>query len=222
MAHDCISNTHHSITDDNRMIVRNTIPIKKGEMITTTYTHTLDGTLDRRKHIKEAKLFDCMCERCSSPTELETYFSAVKCTNCPTGYVIPKDSLNPESIWICQKCSDPMFIDEVQDLTEKIKEEIQSAQKIMDDCIPQLEILFRKYSGVKLHPQHNLIVSIMHCLSQFYGRIKGYTLPELTLEQVVRKEEICRSLLKVLDVIEPGLSRIRGFIIIPFTNQSLS
>jgi len=47
MAHDCISNTHHSITDDSRMIVRTTLDIKKGEMITTTYTHTLDGTLGK-------------------------------------------------------------------------------------------------------------------------------------------------------------------------------
>jgi len=177
-------------------------------------------SIDRRKHIRDAKLFDCMCDRCSSPTELGTYFSAIKCSQCPPGYLLPKDPLNPESVWICEICSFAMLVDDVTATTEQIHEEIFEAQKTVETAIPKLESLLSKYSGTRLHPQHNLMVSILHSLSQFYGRIKGYTMPQLSLEQLERKEEICRSLLKVLDVVEPGLSRIRGNIKSPFVINS--
>lgn len=47
-------------------------------------------------------------------------------------------------------------------------------------------------------------------LTQLYGKADGYTLedlPDLILE---RKVELCNQLLEVLNVIEPGRSRIRG------------
>lgn len=47
-------------------------------------------------------------------------------------------------------------------------------------------------------------------LVQLYGKAEGYALsdlPDLILE---RKVELCNQLLEVLDVIEPGNSRIRG------------
>lgn len=211
MAHDCVPNTHHTFTDDNRMVVRSSLPIKKGEVITLTYTYTLDGTCDRRKHIKESKFFDCCCERCSSPSELGTHFSSVKCSCCPQGYFLTKNSLNPESSWNCNSCDSMKSRDEIQAMIDPmIQKEIESFETSPEKTVTKLESVLERCSGTVVHPQHYLMVSIMHSLSQFYGRAKGWEMHQLTLNQLQRKEELCQSLLKVLDVIEPGLSRIRG------------
>ncbi|ODM98666.1 Protein msta, isoform A [Orchesella cincta] len=209
MAHECISNTHHSITDDNRMIVRTTIPLKKGEMITTTYTHTLDGTLERRRHVRESKLFDCCCPRCKSPDEMGTFFSAIKCKTCTDGYQLPAEPLDYNPVWNCNTCDYSLPNKTVDYIVEGIREEIQEAEQVQS-CVELLEGVIQKHSGKTVHPNHFTMIAILHTLSQFYGRVKGWGMPDLSYDALKRKEEICRKLLEVVDVLEPGLSRIRG------------
>ena len=43
-----------------------------------SYTHLLMATTERRKHLRFGKFFDCVCDRCSDPTELGTYFGALR------------------------------------------------------------------------------------------------------------------------------------------------
>ncbi len=52
MAHDCVPNTFCSIDGEHRMRVTSAVPILKGQMITTSYTFSLDNTHRRRKHLK--------------------------------------------------------------------------------------------------------------------------------------------------------------------------
>ncbi|XP_037789284.1 uncharacterized protein LOC119584682 [Penaeus monodon] len=66
-------------------------------------------------------------------------------------------------------------------------------QETREDSIPALESIFRKYQFI-LHPQHFHMVGIKHTLSQV----------------LTRKIACCRDLLKVLDVLDPGISRLRG------------
>jgi hypothetical protein len=48
-------------------------------------------------------MFTCKCPRCCDPTELGTFLSAMKCLDgdCTDGYLLPSDSLDPDSDWIC-------------------------------------------------------------------------------------------------------------------------
>ena len=48
--------------------------------------------------------FDCMCKRCSDPTECGSFISAVKCFDCGSDRVLPVDPLDYESIWKCGRC----------------------------------------------------------------------------------------------------------------------
>lgn len=80
------------------------VPVKKGEHLTTTYTNTLRPTLERRSHLKQTKIFDCDCKRCSDPTELSTHGSAWICSSSCGGLIESKDPLNNESLWLCGKC----------------------------------------------------------------------------------------------------------------------
>ena len=61
-----------------------------------------------------------------------------------------------------------------------------------------------------LHANHFLFTSARQSLSQLYGRDERFLLNTLTMEQLERKVSICRQLLDVADVVEPGLTRIRG------------
>lgn len=54
MAHDCVPNTAASVDPVTaRMKIRAAVAIPAGQMITTSYTFTLDGTQRRRTHLKE-------------------------------------------------------------------------------------------------------------------------------------------------------------------------
>lgn len=75
--------------------------------------------------------------------------------------------------------------------------------------IEQREYIFRKYRSV-LHPKHAFMTLMRHSLSQLYGRVEGYMLDDLPDILLERKAELCRDLLQVLNVIEPGYSRMRG------------
>lgn len=73
------------------------------------------------------------------------------------------------------------------------------------------ENFIHKYRNV-LHPTHYLCLSSKHSLSQLYGKVENYMIHEMPEEELQRKIEICRDLMKVFDVIEPGLSRLRGMV----------
>jgi len=54
------------------------------------------------------------------------------------------------------------------------------------------------------------MLHIRHSLTQMYGRVDEYLLDDLPDIVLEHKVDICRILLQVLDVIEPGYTRIRG------------
>ena len=48
--------------------------------------------------------FDCLCKRCSDPTECGSFISAVKCFDCGADRVLPLDPLDYDSAWRCGRC----------------------------------------------------------------------------------------------------------------------
>jgi hypothetical protein len=83
----------------------NSVPVRKGEQLTTTYTDILKTTLERRRHLKQTKIFECDCERCQDPSELSTYGSSWKCRKCNKGQIMSTVPLNITSEWHCNSCS---------------------------------------------------------------------------------------------------------------------
>lgn len=55
-------------------------------------------------------------------------------------------------------------------------------------------------------------LSAKHNLCQIYGRTDKHLLHLMSPEMLKRKETYCRDLLEVMDVLEPGMSRLRGVI----------
>lgn len=71
------------------------------------------------------------------------------------------------------------------------------------------ENFLHKYRNV-LHSTHYLCLSAKHSLSQLYGKVVEYMIHQMPEAELNRKIDICRDLMKVFDVIEPGYSRLRG------------
>ncbi|KAK7082724.1 hypothetical protein SK128_022502 [Halocaridina rubra] len=103
MNHSCLPNTQRWFAN-NKLIIRAATHIAKGTPITTTYTQTLWGTRPRAAHLSTCKLFTCVCERCSDPTELASHMSSVLCKYCssPESLLLPPS--NMKQSWKCCSC----------------------------------------------------------------------------------------------------------------------
>ncbi|CAD7014467.1 protein msta [Ceratitis capitata] len=210
LAHDCCPNTAH--TDDPQsyaIILRTSRSISKDEGITLSYAYTLQGTLKRRDFMHAGKLFWCCCDRCSDPKELGTDCSALVCPKCKTGSVRSTAPLNQEAEWRCDRCDYTLQYKEILKLLDAINYNLET---IDAHNIPGLEGFLKKYERV-LGPNHYLILSAKYSLCQIYGRIEGYLLHTMSIENVEKKEQYCRDFLRIINVLEPGLTRLRGLIL---------
>lgn len=183
MNHDCRPNTRHIFTkDDHTMVLIATVPIAKGEPVTATYTQSLWGTLDRRKHLKQSKCFSCECERCKDPTEFGTYLGNIYCSLCNGPYtdddfykgamLVSTDTLDETAPWKCEKCKHYIQGRQMFWGNNALKQDLNK----LDKSGPlELEEFIDKYN-LTLHPTNHLIVQAKLALMQIYGNYKGYTL----------------------------------------------
>ncbi|XP_034951071.1 SET domain-containing protein SmydA-8 [Chelonus insularis] len=214
MSHSCVSNTSHSIFPaDYKVVLRTTVRVPKGQELYGSYTHSLLPTLMRREHLLEGKHFSCACQRCSDPTELGTHMSSLKCNKCDNGVVVPLDSLDADSTWKCTHCEFSTAGASVKKVFNIINAEVEAVEAISamegPEAIQSRETVMKKYHSV-LHPRHAFLTMLRMSLSQLYGRVEEYNLDDLPDIVLEHKVDICRLLLQVLDVIEPGYSRARG------------
>lgn len=116
--------------------------------------------------------------------------------------------LFPSSPNRCRKCSYTVSGKSILILLDRLFDELE----LLDpNSIKDYEDYLKRYANV-LHQNHYLILSAKHSLCQLIGRSDGYIINELDLSQLQRKEEYCRDLLNVVNVLEPGASRLRGII----------
>ncbi|XP_039450594.1 SET domain-containing protein SmydA-8-like isoform X1 [Culex pipiens pallens] len=212
LEHCCMPNCFYTFdcTKGMKLTFKAGRDIQKGEHLSTTYTHALWGTQQRRDHLKTNKYFSCSCARCADPTELGTYLSALRCLGVDgvgcSGYQLPIDSLNDASDWKCNQCPVQIEADQVNFLLAKIGEE-------MDDAIEQKTSIKQKEDMIAklltfLHPNHYHIFALKHSLIQMYGHLKGYQTPQLSDRDLADKIGTCRELMKIIDTLDPHSFRL--------------
>lgn len=144
--------------------------MKKGEALTTTYIETLKPTLDRRFLLKQNKCFDCDCDRCSDPTEFNTYCSAFICKKCTVGKIISDNSLDAKSDWSCVKCQAKYEYKEILANNDALKFQIDKMnRRNPNECE---EFLIRNYSIAS--SSHILLTEVKYILCLLYGNINGF------------------------------------------------
>lgn len=79
--------------------------------------------MQRRAPLLHSKFFECDCSRCSDPTELQTYMSALHCQQCPDGYVLPVKPLDKTSEWNCNKCTYKVTASVVEKVVHRLRAE---------------------------------------------------------------------------------------------------
>lgn len=166
MASECVPNTKHFVDENFEMRVIASVPIKKGEMILTSYTHPLKTTMERRHQLKEAKCFDCICARCVDPTEMNTFASCVRCQSCAEGICIPVDLIS----WRCTLCEAKLGSNEATAILSAARMALDSLnKKSIDDC----EGFLKKFERI-LPSSSVFIVDVKYALSLLYGNVAGY------------------------------------------------
>ncbi|XP_050677189.1 SET domain-containing protein SmydA-8 [Leptidea sinapis] len=215
MNHNCRPNTRHLfVGDDNAMILIATVPIKKGEELTVTYTQSLWSTLDRRKHLKSIKYFDCCCNRCADATEFETYLGSIYCSICSNGdsktMMLSTNPLSETAPWKCAKCEHCIESRQMFWGNNALKQDLKKINKTNPK---EFEDFIENYCKT-LHPKNHLIIQAKLALMQIYGNYNGYTLTDLPDYLLKRKIDICFELLEVADQLEPGWTKFRGNILL--------
>lgn len=70
--------------------------------------YLIQGTADRKEHLREGKYFECECSLCRDPYELQSHLSSLICPRCKKGFVGMQNTsivnLYEQSRWQCQMC----------------------------------------------------------------------------------------------------------------------
>uniref|UniRef100_A0A1B0FH41 SET domain-containing protein n=1 Tax=Glossina morsitans morsitans TaxID=37546 RepID=A0A1B0FH41_GLOMM len=216
LAHNCVPNTTRSIypSEDFKIRLRAMVDLDPGQPLHHSYTYTLEGTAQRREHLKAGKYFECDCERCKDPTELGTHFSSFKCSKCDDGWLLWVSPLDSNTEWKCTNCDFKTTNEAVQKAIAVMQTEVAEIQAMdmSPERLEETERLLKKYRSV-LHPLHFIQTSLRQNLIEMYGRVEGYEMVELPDVLLERKEELCRQVLRVMNAFEPGLSRFKAMIL---------
>ena len=176
--HDCVGNTVHQFTPLESgfgLVMRAGCDIKQGEEITHSYIDPMDSFLKRQDFLKLGKLFDCTCSRCSDPTELGSYASALKCPACKNP-VVTLDCSTTKSDWSCTNCPKIFPFLKISALTEAVYQEAEVLEERTktsgNNSIPDHEAFIGKFSTV-LHPGHVILIMVKYNLARMYGKMAG-------------------------------------------------
>lgn len=167
------------------------------------------GTEERRQTLLECKYFLCCCERCSDPTEFGTHLSSFMCSRCTAnnreGFLLPENSEYPALRWKCSNCSYSLNRNQVENVLEKVKEEIFHAK----DDLRRYEILLAKLSTI-LHRNHYLVVDIKQNIASILRDIIVSSAERPGRRVYERKVRLCQELVMVLHALQPGISRLKA------------
>ncbi|XP_035716177.1 SET domain-containing protein SmydA-8-like [Folsomia candida] len=186
-AHSCLPNCKWTIIQ-GVLNLRALTDIPKGESLTHCYSYGGCGTLERQKHLLTSKFFLCGCPRCLDPTEMGSYFSAIKCP-CG-GNIVSMDTTKLDASWGCTRSNcqykTNMTPDDVTRLIETLRAAHKSAigagiEQSTDlewrATLRRLESHVTPLSG-KVHPNHFLLheveQDILCRISCFLGDAESY------------------------------------------------
>lgn len=200
LAHDCVANTSIAIDDDYQMKIYTNCDVEEGAMLTYCYTNPLLGTDERRQSLMIGKYFYCKCNRCMDPTELGSHMSSLRCRSCSKGYIV-----RTATSWQCQECSSTLDDGFVNQILDNARDEIL---RVKHDILKN-EHLIIELSQV-FHNNHYLIIDIKQNVAAL---LRSYLMNPIFRPgklELDRKTKLCEDILRVLQIIQPGISRLKA------------
>lgn len=205
MAHDCIGNAHVSVNSAHEMTIRARTPISDGHPIFYNYISTILNTPERKSILKRTKYFDCCCKRCNDVTEFGTHVGSLLCPRCKVGVMSPKKMDIQAVSWCCEGCRHSFSGSMIATTINVAKQEVEDIDR---DDVKAMESLLSKLSKTFV-PNHALIIDIKQSLVALYRDII-HRETHFNKRAIVRKIDLCRELIPILQVLEPGISRLTG------------
>jgi len=201
--HSCIPNVVTIISDNGTVQARAAVPIKNKQKMFTCYTGTTEPLWKRQEHLYKNYKFQCRCARCTDPTELGTYFSMPQCGQCSEGYIIPNDNFETE--WKCDKCKHSVSLSDITESVSQSLTHLQSGE------------IMKPYDAVKISLKLDDVIKQFHSshyvtleVTQFVmGKLKSSSYDALKLKKQIWDKQI-----KIIDKLEPGLTRRRGVVLL--------
>ncbi|XP_034951070.1 SET domain-containing protein SmydA-8-like isoform X2 [Chelonus insularis] len=212
MAHDCRGNTFLTVDDEFQLTIYASKPIEEGEPIFFNYTSSLVGTAARQAHLLQGKYFECDCKLCDDPEELGANLSSLLCSKCKQGIVrfegrSKRNFYAPEKNWKCNMCGRLLSGCLIKTTLELTKFKIDELE---NGSIKELEILLKKLL-LTFHSNHFLVLALKQKLLELYRHEVTNLNPKK--QALMRIIELCKEVLQVLEIVEPGLSRLKGIML---------
>ncbi|KAL7037454.1 hypothetical protein ACKWTF_009232 [Chironomus riparius] len=208
LQHSCLPNVSYKFDMKSgfKISVKAAKDIKKGEALSTSYTHVLWPTSVRQQHLMDTKYFTCNCERCNDPTELGTNFATLRCIGSDEGPCNGFQTQTSKFEFSCNKCPIKVSMEHVNMITGRMNEEVDNLLSLSPNPAT-IEDLIEKLSPF-LHPNHYLLFNLKHTLVQLYGKHKDSPYDTLSIDNYKRKLSMCEEMIKVVSALDPLSIRI--------------
>lgn len=140
------------------------------------------------------------------------FVGSIVCPKCYSAKMISEKPLHDDAAWQCASvsCDKRMKAEEYAAGQTSLMHEICSLSR---DSPKEFEAFLGKYRGA-LHETNTFVLQVKYALTQLYGNCPGHKLNELKETQLERKASLTEELLEISEVIEPGLSSFRGFLLV--------
>lgn len=122
---------------------------------------------------------------------------------------------DPDADWRCRCCAFSTSGAAVEQALALIRREVDAIEELPlgVERLHRSDTFLSQHGHQLLADDHYLLTAVRHSLISMYGRVAGYTLPELSAAQLAHKVALCRRVLAVLDVVHPGMSRARALML---------
>ena len=211
LSHSCVANCK-TVWQSEAPFGHRTIAvrdIKQGEEILTSYLRSSMCSLTRRRAIREGWYFDCKCRRCCDRTELGTHCNTLLCGDCGSGHVMPRDPLDYDTVWDCDKCEAQMRTEDALEMVEKFNEDIKQLYE-NDRYNTESWLKLLSQAKPRFHPQHMIMTEISKWLVPILCRGPSLGFSDFPPDLVETKLLLASHYVQVMDVLEPGLSKFRA------------
>lgn len=217
LSHSCGANSKTVLKSDYSLECKATRFIAEGEEVTKHYVSPLETTQMRREKLRSGWYFDCKCARCQDPTECEAFTSATRCLRCGEGTILPLDPLDdqPSSVWKCGTCGYATTLGAIEKLAVYFTDKLSDPR--VSRSVEALEDMLEK-SARLLHPNHYIVTLVrikmnaayINLSHRMFGEGGEYADQQEPAEVYMRRKELLDDIHKVVEMVDPGLSRRRG------------
>ncbi|XP_023349162.1 protein msta isoform X2 [Eurytemora carolleeae] len=211
LSHGCVANSRHiwSTTPPYTNTCIATVDLEKGEEIITSYHLPTTCSILRRPKLLAGWYFECNCKRCESADELGTHLNTQICKGCGSPSLLPTTPLQIGSDWVCQN-SECLYRESEKDALKTATDLVDHIKTISksDRYNIQLWLDILDKAESQVHPQHEAVIEICKWLLPIFCRGPNTRTQDYALDLLRRKIELAKRQTRVLNVIEPGISKV--------------